>query len=92
MKMAIEEPIGPCPCKGTLCNKGFGWIMGKMSDLRGGFHSSKHNVAICSEFPDDRGELRLVRAMNAVVFASGLEMSKKSSRRSRLRVTRRTVC
>ena len=53
MKMAIEEPIGPCPCKGTLCNNVFGWIMGKMSDLRGGFHSSKHNVAICSEFPED---------------------------------------
>ena len=53
MKMATEEPIGPCPCKGTLCNNGFGWIMGKMSDLRGGSHSSKHNVAICSEFPED---------------------------------------
>ena len=53
MKMATEEPIGPCPCAGTVCNNGFGWIMGKMSDLRGGFHSSKHNVAICSEFPED---------------------------------------
>ena len=53
MKMAIEEPIGPCPCKGTLCNNGFGWIMGKMSDLRGGCPSRKHNVAICSEFPED---------------------------------------
>ncbi len=53
MKMSVEEPIGPCPCGGTVCNRAFGWIMGKMSDLRGGFHSSKHNVSVCEMFPED---------------------------------------
>mgnify|MGYP003117237832 CR=1 FL=1 len=53
MAMTNEEPIGPCTCGGTVCNRGFGWIMGKMSDLAGGFHSSKHNVSVCQLFPED---------------------------------------
>tara|TARA_R100000231_G_scaffold131138_1_gene103048 strand:- start:411 stop:782 length:372 start_codon:yes stop_codon:yes gene_type:complete len=56
MKMAVEEPQGPCPCGGTICNRGFGWVMGKMQDLAGGFHSSRHNVEVCEMFPDELKE------------------------------------
>lgn len=53
METAMEEPEGPCPCGGTLCNKGFGWVMGKIQDLAGGFHSGRHNVTICEMFPEE---------------------------------------
>ncbi len=53
MRMAQEEPIGPCHCGGTVCNKGFGWIMGKIQDLAGNFHSGRHNVEVCSLFPEE---------------------------------------
>ena len=56
MKMMAEEPQGPCPCGGTLCNNGFGWRMGKMQDLAGGFHSSRHNVEVCEMFPEELKE------------------------------------
>jgi len=56
MKMMAEEPQGPCPCGGTICNKGFGWLMGKMQDLAGGFHSSRHNVEVCEMFPEELKE------------------------------------
>ena len=33
MLSASEEPQGPCPCQGTLCSKGFGWIFAGISDV-----------------------------------------------------------
>ena len=45
--------MGPCLCNGAKCNRGHGWIMGKIQDLAGNFHSGLHNVTVCSEFPDD---------------------------------------
>jgi len=48
-----EEEAGPCPCKGTVCNRGYGWIMGKIQDLAGNFHSGRHNVRVCDSYPED---------------------------------------
>ena len=45
--------MGPCLCNGAKCNRGHGWIMGKIQDLAGNFHSGLHNVTVCSEFPND---------------------------------------
>ena len=53
VESGMEEPQGPCHCQGTVCNKGFGWIMGKIQDLAGGFHSGRHNVEVCEMFPED---------------------------------------
>lgn len=53
MEGGMEEPNGPCHCQGTVCNKGFGWIMGKIQDLAGNFHSGRHNVEICDMFPEE---------------------------------------
>jgi|11_taG_2_1085331.scaffolds.fasta_scaffold72511_2 hypothetical protein len=49
--METEEPIGPCLCHGKICNRGFGWIMGKIQDLAGDYHSGLHNVEVCDMFP-----------------------------------------
>jgi len=49
--METEEPIGPCLCHGEICNRGFGWIMGKIQDLAGDYHSGLHNVEVCDMFP-----------------------------------------
>ena len=70
MKMMAEEPQGPCPCGGTICNKGFGWLMGKMQDLAGGFHSSRHNVEVCEMFPE---ELKVWDVEDDEVLECGLE-------------------
>tara|TARA_Y100000004_G_scaffold168924_1_gene202757 strand:+ start:2868 stop:3215 length:348 start_codon:yes stop_codon:yes gene_type:complete len=48
-----EEEAGPCPCKGTVCNRGYGWIMGKIQDLAGNFHSGRYNVLVCDSYPED---------------------------------------
>jgi len=48
-----EEEAGLCPCKGTVCNRGYGWIMGKIQDLAGNIHSGRHNVTVCDSYPED---------------------------------------
>ena len=53
MLSASEEPQGPCPCQGTLCSKGFGWIFAGISDLAGNFHSGRHSVSVCGMFPEE---------------------------------------
>ena len=53
MQGGMGEPQGPCYCQGTVCNNGFGWIMGKIQDLTGGFHSGRHVIEVCDMFPNE---------------------------------------
>jgi len=51
--LEMAEASGPCPCGGSVCKNGFGWVFGKIHDLSGNIHSGRYDVKVCSLFPLD---------------------------------------
>ena len=51
--MEMAETDGPCPCGGTVCKNGFGWIWGSIQDLAGNIHSGRYDVKVCEMFPEE---------------------------------------